>query len=208
MGRGSWAGEEDGVPSRGGAPRTLIGGVGYHYLRDFSVGPWLVERLREERWPEGVAVEELSYDPVKIAHRLAGAAPPFARLVVVGAARRGRRPGSVATYRWDGVLPDPERIQDRVSEAVTGVIDLDNLLVVLRAFGAAPGEVFVVEIEPDVEAMGEALSPPVRRAAEKAGRIARRLAANGGASPSVPTAPLGGEGGEEGREARGGGGSR
>lgn len=199
--RGPWTGDGGGATSPDGSPRTLIGGVGYHFLRDFSVGPWLVERLCEERWPDGVAVEDLSYDPVKIAHRLAGETPPFARLVVVGAARRGRRAGSVATYRWDGVLPDPERIQDRVSEAVTGVIDLDNLLVVLRAFGAAPGEVFVVEIEPAVEAMGEALSPRVRRAAEKAGRIARRLAANGGASPPVPTAPLGGEGSSNGEGA-------
>lgn len=172
-------------------PSTLVGGVGYHDLRDFSVGPLLVERLRAESWPDGVVVEDLSYDPVKVVHRLAGQDPPFRRLVVVSSVRRGRRAGTVTAYRWDRSLPNPAEIQDRVSEAVTGVIGLDNLLIVLRAFGEAPPEVYVVEIEPAVEAMGEALSPPVAEAAAEAARLARRLALHVGSEPAVPTSALG-----------------
>jgi hypothetical protein len=73
------------------------------------------------------------------------------------------------------VLPDAEEIQARVAEAVTGVIDLDNLLVVTRHFGALPAEVFVVEVQPVAIEFGmqpssavEALLPEVRRLARAA----------------------------------------
>lgn len=183
-------------------PRTLVGGVGYHDLRDFSVGPLLVGRLRERDWPQAVALEDLSYDPVKVVHRLTGETPPFERLLVVGSVRRGRRPGSVTAYRWDRGLPDPGEIQDRVTEAVTGVIGLDNLLVVTEAFGAAPGCVYVVEIEPEIEAMGEELSASVAAAAERAARLVRELALHEGPEPAVPWGPLGGGARADGHGAR------
>lgn len=182
-------------------PRTLVGGVGYHDLSDFSVGPLLSERLAAEPWPDAVTVEDLSYGPVAVLHRLGDEDPPFERLVVLGAVRRGREPGAIAAYRWDGELPDVEAIQERVAEAVTAVVGLENLVIVVAGLGGAPDEVYVVEIEPWVEAMGDDLSPPVERAAADAARIAREIAlAPGGTSP-VPTAPLGGAGRDDRLEA-------
>lgn len=183
--------------SSAGPPRTLVAGVGYHDLRDHSVGPLLARSLAGETWPEGVVVEDLSYDPVKVTHRLSGEEPPFDRLVVMGAVRRGRRPGTVTVYRWDRALPDPEEVQARVAEAVTGVIALDNLLVVTAAFDAAPREVYVVEVEPEVEAMGDELTPAVAEGAARAARAAREIATGPGPAP-VPEAPLGGFGGSNG----------
>lgn len=180
------------MPDGDAAPRTLIGGVGYHHLRDFSVGPLLAERLAAESWPDRIVVEDLSYDPVKVVHRLAAAEPPFERLVVVGSVRRGRRTDHVTAYRWDRELPGSEQIQDRVSEAVTGVISLDNLLVVIEALGSPPSEIYVVEVEPEVEAMGAELSPTVAGAAERAALVVRRLALHSGAGPAAPEMPLGG----------------
>lgn len=190
------AGQRPGPGGRGsrppGLPRTLVGGVGYRDLRDFSVGPLLTCSLAEEPWPEVVRVEDLSYSPVKVVHRLQEETPPFGRLVAVGAVRRGRGPGTVTAYRWDRSLPAPSEVQARVAEAVTGVVSLDNLLVVTAALGAAPPEVFVVEIEPEVEAMGETLSPAVAAAAGGAAALVRRIALHeGGASPA-PEGPLGG----------------
>jgi hydrogenase maturation protease len=172
--------------------RTLVGGVGYHDLRDFSVGPLLVHALREEPWPDGVVVEDLSYNPVKVVHRLKDEDPPFDRLLVLGAVRRGRRPGSVVAYRWDRALPDPEEIQNRMAEAVTGVVGLDNLLVVTTALGAMPGQVLVVEVEPEVEAVGERLSPAVARGAEHTRRLVGLLLRGGPGTPLLAEAPLGG----------------
>lgn len=171
---------------------TLLGGVGYHDLRDFSVGPWMVERLREEEWPAWVTLADQSRGPIDECHRLDAADPPFGRWVVIGAARRGRAPGSVSAYRWDGDLPDVEEIQARVAEAVTGVVALDNLVLVAGALGAAPPEVYVVEVEPEVEEMGEELSPAVAEAAREAMARARSLALAPAGGAPVERAPLGG----------------
>lgn len=171
--------------------RTLVGGVGYHFLRDFSAGAVACKELAAEEWPEEVAVEDLGYNPVAVAHRLQEAEPPFERLVLVGAVQRGRAPGTLTPYRWDGSLPGADELQARVSEAVTGVVDLDNLVLVLGALGAAPGQVVIVEIEPGVEAHGEELTPPVRRAVEKAKRLVLDLARGSVGPERLPRCPLG-----------------
>jgi len=144
--------------------RTLIGGVGYSYLRDGSLGPLVVAELAREAWPDGVLVEDLSYGPIAVMQRLQDAVPPFDRLVLVAAVRRGQAPGTVTRYRWDHRLPDAVEIQARVAEAVTGVISLDNLLVVAGFFKALPPDVSVLEVEPLDEGWGEGLSPVVEAA--------------------------------------------
>ena len=156
--------------------RTLIAGVGYSNLSDLSAGPLVAARLRREQWPEHIEVDDLSYGPVAVVHRFAEASPPFRRLVLVGAADRGRKAAAVRCYRWDGVLPPPEEVQARVAEAVTGVIDLDNLLVVAQQFGALPEEVFVIEIQPVVTQFGLEPSPVVAALLPEVCRLARRVA--------------------------------
>ena len=47
------------------------------------------------------------------------------------------------------------------SEAVTGVIELDNTLIVCAAFGSLPADVRVVEVEPEDEGWGEGFSDTV-----------------------------------------------
>jgi hypothetical protein len=48
-----------------------------------------------------------------------------------------------------------------VSEAVTGIISLDNLLIVTEALGTLPDDVRVVEAEPADENWGEGFSPEI-----------------------------------------------
>ena len=139
--------------------RVLVGGVGYRNLRDGSVGPYVADALAE-RAGDGIDVEDVSYGPVAFSHNLLDRAP-YDRLVLVGAVRRGRAPATIERYRWDGALPPRDAIQERVAEAVTGVISLDNLLVVCGAFGGLPADVRVVEIEPVDEGWGEGFSPEV-----------------------------------------------
>src|SRR5262249_59270367 len=156
--------------------RTLIGGVGYSCLRDGSAGPLIVTDLARETWPDGVVVEDLSYGPIAVMQRLQEADPPFDRVVLGAAVRRGRAPGRVTVYRWDRRLPDAEEIQARVAEAVTGVISLDNLLVVTGFFNALPPDVSVLEIEPEDEGWGEGLSAAVEAARQRVMETARALA--------------------------------
>jgi len=155
--------------------RTLIGGVGYSYLRDGSLGPLVVDELAREPWPDGVVVENLSYGPIAVMQRLQEADPPFDRLILIAAVRRGRPSGALTVYRWGGQLPDAEEIQARVAEAVTGVISLDNLLVITGFFNALPSDVSVVEVEPEDEGWGEGLSSAIEGARRDARETVRAL---------------------------------
>ncbi len=139
--------------------RVLIGGVGYRYLRDGAVGIYITDRLAAAA-TNGLEIEDLGYHPVGFTQNLQDR-PVYDRIVLVGAVARGREPGTVTSYRWDHVLPSKQEIQERVSESVTGVISLDNLLIVTEAFGAFPEDVRVVEIEPADEGWGDGFSPVI-----------------------------------------------
>jgi hydrogenase maturation protease len=139
--------------------RVLVGGIGYRNLRDGSVGLHVIERLADCAG-NGIEVEDVSYHPVGLSQNLQER-PAYDRVVLVAAVARDRKPGTVTSYRWDGHLPDSEEIQTRVSEAVTGVISLDNTLIVCGALGGFPDDVRVVEIEPASEQWGEELTPEV-----------------------------------------------
>jgi hydrogenase maturation protease len=139
--------------------RVLIGGVGYRNLRDESLGPYLADLLAE-RADDGVEVEDLSYGPVAVSHALRER-PPYDRLVLVSAVRRGRSEGVIESYRWRRPPLSRDEIQARVAEAVTGVISLDNLLIVCSALGGLPEDVRVVEVEPGPECWGEGFSPAI-----------------------------------------------
>jgi len=145
--------------------RVLIGGVGYRFLRDESVGPWVSDHLAE-RAGDGIEVEDVSYHPVGLSQNLQER-EPYDRLVLVSSARRGRPPGTVAAYRWDRRLPSRDEIQERVSEAVTGVISLENTLIVCGALGGLPDDVRVIEVEPGAEGWGEGFSPELERRLEE-----------------------------------------
>jgi hydrogenase maturation protease len=149
----------------GGGFRVLVGGVGYRNLRDGSIGPWVADRLAS-RAGDGVEVEDLSYHPVGLHQNLIDR-PPYDRIVLVGAVAADRPAATVDTYRWDGELPPAEEVQQRVAEAVTGVISLRNLLVVCGALGGLPADVRVVEVEPANEDWGEGFSPQVERVLDK-----------------------------------------
>ncbi len=107
--------------------------------------------------PLGVEVEDLSYGPVAIMHSL-DERQPFDRMILIAGMARGSTPGEIRRYRWAGELPDREEVQARVVEAATGVISLENFLVVATWFGKLPPDVVVVEIEPEREECGDALS--------------------------------------------------
>src|SRR5262249_36358747 len=134
--------------------RTLIAGVGYSNLSDLSVGPFVAARLRRETWPPHVEVDDLSYGPIAVVHRLAEASPPYDRLVLVGAADRGEERAAIRCYRWRRQLPLPDEVQARVAEAVSGVIDLDNFLIVVQQFDALPPDVVVIEVQPVLRGFG------------------------------------------------------
>ncbi len=173
----------------------IVAGIGYRNLRDHSVGVMVTDLLESRRWPEGVVVEDLSYGPIAVVQRLEDDPPerrPDRAVFVAAAVRGDRRPGTVTAYRWDAVLPSLELIQGAVCEAVTGVIALDNTLVVAQHFGALPEEVVVVEVEPDNHEAGETLGGVVGEAFEPLCALVTRLALDHSAAGRLPVGPLGG----------------
>jgi hydrogenase maturation protease len=174
--------------------RVVIAGVGYRNLRDHSVGLAVVDRLEARPWDGDVVVEDLSYNPIAVVQRLEDepAERRFERAVVVAGVDRGRAPGTVTAYCWDGVLPGDDEIQRAVTEAVTGVIALDNTLVVTRHFGALPEEVIVVEVEPAVHEFGETFSDAVAAVLDGVCKLVASLATGPEEAARLPRAPLGG----------------
>jgi hydrogenase maturation protease len=165
-----------------GSLRVLVGGVGYWWQRDASFGLTVADALSVLEWPPGVRVEKLDYGAIYVALDLLQVDPPYDRLILIAGIERGREPGRLHRYRWDGALPDSEEIQRRIYEAGAGVVDLDHLLVIAQHFGALPEEVVVVELEPVDTSGGIEMSPEATERLIEAVEVARREAL----APSIP----------------------
>lgn len=174
--------------------RVIVAGIGYRNLKDHSAGVAVADRLAGRAFAADVVVEDLSYNPIAVVQRLDDEPPGrrFTRAVVVAAVERGRAPGTVTAYRWDGVLPGEDEIQRAVGEAVTGIIALDNTLVVARHFGALPDDVAVVEVEPALHEFGDAPGEAVAAVLDDVCALVAALAEDGPGAAHLARAPLGG----------------
>ncbi|MGI8553721.1 MAG: hypothetical protein ACR2PL_23470 [Dehalococcoidia bacterium] len=141
--------------------KTLIAGAGYRNLRDLSFGPELVDRLQTMDWPSDVQIEDFSYGPIAVYQWFLEHEGCFRRAIFAGSVVRGRGSGSLHYYPWRGSTDDEDAVQARIAEALTGVISLENLLVICEHFGVLPHEVSVIEIEPADEGWGPGLSDGV-----------------------------------------------
>lgn len=172
---------------------VLIAGVGYRNLRDLSLGPRVVDRLSGLPWVSGgsasvhhVEVEDLSYNPIAVVQRFQAERPRYRRIVLLAGVARGRAPGTIHVHRWSGHLPDADEIQARIGEAVTGVISLDNLLIIGQHFGIWPDDVVIIEVEPADENWGPGFSSQVADAIPEVIETVRREAL---AVPKLTHAP-------------------
>jgi len=141
--------------------QILVGTIGYHNLRDYSLGPRLLPELRALDWPPGVTVDEMNWGPIAIVQDFEARPMPYDRVVILTATRRGRPVGTMSLFRWGGALPPADEIQDRISEAVTGVISLDNLLIIGEYFGIWPEELLIIDVEPGPQEAGDTFTSPV-----------------------------------------------
>ena len=179
------------------AMRAVIGGVGYRNLRDHSLGIVMSDELEPLAQPPALLVEDLCYGPVAVAQWFLDEArvAPFTRAVFITAIARedGRPPGTISAYRWDHVLPTDDEIQRCVVDAVTGVIFLDNTLIVVEWMKALPAETIVIEVEPLEHAFGDEMSPAVASAYAEVRRLALHYATDESAGRALSLQPVGGE---------------
>jgi len=154
----------------------LIGTVGYHLLRNHSVGPILLPQLSAKTWNEKVAIEEMNWGPIAIVQYFQTLKTPFDRVIfLVALERPERKIGDISVYQWLGKLPDEKQIQACVGNAATGVISVENLLVIGEFFKIWPKEVFLVDVEPGPEQAGEHLTPEVEAKVPEILRILEEL---------------------------------
>ena len=145
--------------------KTFIGTVGYHNLRNHSIGPALLPKLQKMKWVNGVELDELNWGPIAIVQKFQSLPIPYDRVILIAAIERPeRKVGDITVYKWMGKLPDEELIQRCVGDAVTGVISVENLLIIGEHFKIWTGETFVVDIEPGSEEAGEDFTEEMQQA--------------------------------------------
>ncbi|MFT6809755.1 MAG: hypothetical protein ACJA01_002993 [Saprospiraceae bacterium] len=157
--------------------KTLVGTVGYHILGNHSMPPMLFPHLQKLALPEYVKVDELNWGPVAVVQMFEAEQPAFERVVIVCAIEREEREiGQISIYKWEGGLPDEEQIQACVGDAATGVISVENLLVIGEFFKVWKDEVYLVDVEPGSEVAGEQLTPEMEVQIPNVLSLVRQLA--------------------------------
>ena len=132
------------------APTVMVGIVGYSaVVESYPLGPKLLEELEEIFGDDpNVLLENFTWSPVHIVQRLQGGemARPD-RIVLVGLAAGSIKPGTVAVHRWIGGTQPEVKVQERIYEAVTGIVDLENTLMIGSYFKVWPDECLTVEAD-------------------------------------------------------------
>lgn len=130
--------------------QVIVGIVGYSaVVATYPLGPLLMAELEDALAGHGnVAIENFTWSPVHIVQRFQdGELARPDRIVLVGLAAVSRKPGSIATHRWLGGHQDEALVQERVYEAVTGIVDLENTLMIGSYFKVWPEECLTVEAD-------------------------------------------------------------
>ena len=157
--------------------KTLIGTVGYHILGNHSIGPKLLPQLRAQTFQGNVEVDELNWGPVAIVQRFQAEEPPIQRVIILCAIERSHRKiGDVTVFEWKGGLPGKAQIQACIGDAATGVISVENLLVIGEYFKIW-NQVFLVDVEPGEEIAGEELTAEMQEQIPEIIQVIRQLVA-------------------------------
>ena len=137
--------------------KILIGIVGYSPVLDsYPLGPNLMNNLKERDWANiNVDVQNMTWSPIHVTQRLQENKLEFDRVVLVGSKTISTNPGRVESYKWKSKKVDEIKIQERIFEGVTGVVSLENTLVIGDYFKIWPKEVFTVEVDLPGEVFGD-----------------------------------------------------
>jgi len=133
-----------------GAPTVMVGIVGYSaVVESYPLGPKLLEELQDIFGDDpNVLLENFTWSPVHIVQRLQGGEMTRPdRIVLVGLAAGSSKPGTVAVHHWIGGTQPEVKVQERIYEAVTGIVDLENTLMIGSYFKVWPEECLTVEAD-------------------------------------------------------------
>ncbi|PPC86207.1 MAG: hypothetical protein CTY31_13835 [Hyphomicrobium sp.] len=128
--------------------RIALGLVGYYqFIRGYPMGPELKRSLDGIAWRHNVDIKEMNWGPVAIVQEFQASKIVYERVVLIAAVHRGGEVGTVTCRNWVGGELAVMEVQNRIFEAVTGIISVDNLLVIGAHFKIWPRDVIVIEVE-------------------------------------------------------------
>ena len=131
-------------------------------------------------WPKGVSVDELNWGPIAVVQQFEALGVAYDKVVLLIAIERPHRQiGEINVFQWKGGLPDEKQIQACIGDAATGVISVENLLVIGEYFKIWPKEVLLVDVEPGPEVAGEHLTSEVEGNVPDILNLVQRLAIEG-----------------------------
>jgi len=145
------------MKSASDTPATLIGIVGYSAILDsYPLGPPLMTGLESALSDvASVTIENFTWSPVHIVQRFENDEMPRPdRLVLIGLSATSSKPGNVQACQWHGGQASELAVQERVYEAVTGIVDLENTLMIGEYFKAWPKECFTIEADMQANTFG------------------------------------------------------
>ncbi len=163
---------------------VLVGGVSQLYQGDLDLGRVAVQRLEGEDLGHNVTVEDLHYGGVAVAQRLQDLRPDT--LVLVGAAARGRPPGTVERRRILEVTASPAELQEAVAGSITGYVGIDLVLEVAAGFDVLPARTIAIEVEPALTDPSDQLSAQAETALDEALDLVRAEVRRGPLLELVP----------------------
>jgi hypothetical protein len=97
----------------------------------------------------------MNWGPIAIVQEFQAEKINYDRFLLITAVDRGLPAGTVTCRRWVGGEINILDTQDRIFEAVTGIISMDNLLVIGEHFKIWPKEVITIEAQVVDTAMGD-----------------------------------------------------
>jgi len=150
---------------------TLVGGVGELFQGDLDLGRLAAERLADEAKPRLVWVEELHYGAVAVVQRIQELGVDS--MILVGAVRGTRAPGSVHRRLVRPPALARQELQAAIGDAVTGYVGINLIIEVATGLRALPRRTVVVEVEPEVVGPGEGLSPSAAAGLDRAVDLVR-----------------------------------
>ncbi|HEX5117764.1 MAG TPA: hydrogenase maturation protease [Pseudonocardiaceae bacterium] len=142
--------------------RLLVAGVGNVFLGDDGFGVEVVRRLSTREFPDWARVADYGIRGMHLAYDLVSG--EYATTVLVDAAARGERPGTVSVVELD----PPDRPDDTATVLDAHGMQPDVVLGLVALLGGDPGRVLLVGCEPAVLDQGMGLSPPVAAAVDLA----------------------------------------
>ncbi|TRM76995.1 hypothetical protein DMP16_07135 [Sulfolobus sp. B1] len=128
----------------------LIGGIGYHRLSDYGIGPLIVDILKNLNLPNNILIEDLSYNAVAVYHRLNEI--NVDEIILVGAIKKMEKLGKIHIYHLDEInLIEQDKIQELIGESVSGSVDINAIIYFLKYFANEDlrRKIKVIEVEVD-----------------------------------------------------------